>query len=303
MSPIIVWAALLLTGASPGAYQTQGDEGPVVELPDVEVSARDTRAAVRDFVGAVTTSGEANGQTARFERRICPGVVNIPRPQAQVINDRIAAAALLVGLPVGEPGCSPNVTVIFTDQSDILAERLVAEHPRTFGQRLDGLGEGQRRLDDFLRPGSVVRWWQLTDEDGGVPDVSDPSQPRAFGGMMGDSRLRAAYRTDLYQTILIVDVTRANPVSLEALGDYLAFRALAETAYEADTSSNPTILNLFAEPRDPGTASLTEWDVAYLQALYDARNHATGNLQRGDVASRMARALRSADTPEANDPR
>lgn len=303
MSRIVIWAAALsLMGASPGTALAQSGETTVVDLPDVVVSAPDTRAAVRSFVGEVTTSGDTNGQTARFERRICPGVVNLPRAQAQVVNDRIAAAAYLVDLPIGEPGCDPNVVVIFTDQSDLLAERLVAEQPRTFAQTVDGLDEGHRRLDDFLRPGSVVRWWQLTEEDGGVQEYSDPSRPRSLGGLSGDSRLRAAYRTDLYRSILIVDVTRANPVSLEALGDYLAFRALAETAYNADTSSNPTILNLFAGPRDHGPASLTEWDVAYLRALYGARSYATGNLQRGDVASRMARTLRASETGTASTP-
>lgn len=302
MKPIVLAAAaVFLIGASPQVAHSQSDQPAVVDLPDIEVSAQATRAAIRSFVGQVTSSGDSNGQTARFERRICPGVVNIGRSHAQVINDRIAAVALLVDLPVGAPGCDPNVLVIFTDRSDVLAQRLVADHPRTFVQQTDGLDQGRRRLEDFLRPGSVVRWWQLTEEDGGVQDITDLERPHAMGGLSGDSRLRAAYRTDLFRTILIVDLPRANPVALEALGDYLAFRALAETAYDADTSSNATILNLFAQPRDQAPSGLTEWDVAYLKALYSARNYATGGLQRGDVAGRMARALRASDAPTTAD--
>jgi hypothetical protein len=69
---------------------------------------------------------------------------------------------------------------------------------------------------------------------------------------------------------------------------------LAQLDPRADTSTYPTILNLFSSPA-PGAqrpTAMTDWDVAYLHGLYDAtRDARNSNQQEAEIATTMARDM------------
>lgn len=284
-------AALVLAFA--GQVQAQDASQPAATAPSeevfnldtVEVQGRRLKDAVSSFIGDVSANAGRNEQLARFEQRVCPGVIGLPPEHAQVINDRIAEAALRVDLSVGRPGCFPNVLVIATDDSDRLARELMGEHRLTFKHHVNGQERGSELLAEFGRPGRLVRWWHMTE--------------LTPAGTL-NSRLRAAVRTDIYRSIIIIDTARIGAVSVPALGDYVAMTALARLSPDADTSGADTVLNLFGHPR--GTvAGLTAWDVAYLQGLYSAESaSAHRNLQEADMAWWMARRVRQAEAAEPN---
>lgn len=72
--------------------------------------------------------------------------------------------------------------------------------------------------------------------------------------------------------------------------------AFAQIDPDADTSSFPTILNLFD---GAATTELTDWDLSYLKALYDAElNQANPNAQLDAVGGIMVRDRQRAE-PEA----
>lgn len=259
--------------------ETFNPQGEVTELAPIVVQAsRTTTNAVRDFVADISTVHDRDGQVAAFDGRICPGVTGLPVSQAQAINDRIARASLMVGLQTGRPGCHPNVVVVVTDDSDRLAAELVAAHNLTFKHHVAYQERGQALLEEFQRPGRPVRWWHLTE--------------RNERGHDGGSRLRAAFQTDIFRAIVIVDTRRTGPVSLDALGDYIAMTSLARLSPDADLNGLDTVLSLFETPVAARPAAMTDWDQAYLTAVYAGdRDSRSQWLQQRDIASRMLRRI------------
>jgi hypothetical protein len=287
-----VGLALLMAASAPAWAQTEPTEGaspPITELSPVTVEARSTEEVIQGFVANVSAVHERNGQVARFDGRICPGVVNLPESAAQVINDRIARAALIAGLSIGQPGCEPNVLVIATENSDRLAPQLMRDNRRAFAYHVSYQQRGPRLLDEFSRPGRTVRWWHMTQRDD-------------FGHDAG-SRLRAAHETDIFAAMIVVDTSRLGPVTLNALGDYVALTALARLSPDADLQGLDTVLNLFELPPSERPAEMTAWDQAYLEALYSARGASvTSRFQFREIADRMLRRVeRSRDSNPAED--
>lgn len=273
-------AAGLMAVSAP-AFAQDAEGLPEADLGTIVVDGRSEREVIDDFVSDITSLHERNGQVATFDERICPAVINLPAAQAQVINDRIARAALIAGLQVGRPGCEGNVLVIFTEDSDTLVPAMMSRYGRVFRWHVSDQEEGQRLLNEFAREGRTVRWWHLTERD--------------TLGHDGGSRLRAAYETDIYRTILVVDIKRTGPVTLAALGDYLAMTALTRMSPDADLEGLDSVLNLFTPGQTPdgrAPAQMTEWDQAYLEAVYAARGDTRSQfLARNDIAQRMQRRI------------
>lgn len=284
---IASFAAAAALALCASAAHAQTPDAPLQEgetdLGVVEVTGggRTERQVIDDFVADVTSLQERNGQVARFDERICPGVINLPPAQAQVINDRIAAAVLSIGQQVGRPGCEANVIVIFTEDSDRLAQGMMQRFGRIFRWAVADQYRGPDLLEEFGREGRTVRWWHLTERD--------------TLGHDGGSRIRAAFETDIYRAILIVDTQRAGQVSLGAIGDYLAMAALLRMSPDADLQGLDTVLNLFDPQARPGgivPTEMTDWDHAYLEAVYEARGDTRSQfIAADDISQRMQRRV------------
>ncbi|MGD9981985.1 MAG: hypothetical protein AB7T58_15455, partial [Hyphomonadaceae bacterium] len=69
--------------------------------------------------------------------------------------------------------------------------------------------------------------------------------------------------------------------------DYIAMVTLAQVNPDADASGYPSSMNLFAS-RGSAANQLTDWDLAYLDALYATdRDSASLQMQQSDIAGRM----------------
>lgn len=281
-------AACLAAAAIPAAAQDADDNVTVVA--PVTVQGERTRDAIAAFVGDISATHERDGQIARFNRRICPGVINLRPDYAQVLIDRVAQAAFMVGLNVGRPGCESNILIIVTDDSDTLVPTMMEQYGRVFERHVEYQERKHELLAEFARPGRPVRWWHLTDQ---VPEGD------------GGSRLRAAIRTDIFRVLVVVDTELVGPISLEALGDYIAMTALARVSPDADTTRFDTVLNLFADT-EAGLVrpvGMTEWDRAYLQGLYAAQgNWRQTSLQEAGISWYMNRRLEEEQAAEAPEP-
>lgn len=120
-------ALAVLLGPVLIAGESRAQDEPT-ELEEVVVEGRALSEAVRQFVDEVIAAPLDRGP-ARWTRRICVGVVNLRPEAAQVIADRVGMLATETGLPVGEPGCSPNILVMATDDGSALARAMVASNP------------------------------------------------------------------------------------------------------------------------------------------------------------------------------
>lgn len=323
---IAVWlAALLLSSPGPSPVpdplqdpviqSTPAQPGAAVELEDVVVTGRPLDSLIRNFVREVAEPNRGRG-IARWDDSICVGVSNLQADTAQYLADRISTVAADLGLRPGAPGCRPNVMVIATDDAGVLARTLVAERRRVFRRGGSGMDRGGAALEDFVETDRPVRWWQVSmpvDASTGERAVRLPADCTGFdcaddrglgfapqyNGVFA-SRLRNQIVDDIFSAVVIVDVDQVGDVSVLQLADYIAMITLAQIDPDADTSGYASILNVFDDPED--SASLTNWDLAFLAGLYAAERNAAAHIaRRGEIVNaihRQHRQLRESETSD-----
>jgi hypothetical protein len=267
------------------------------EVEDIVVPGVPLREQVETFVDDVTAPAPGWGP-ARWDERggICVGVVNLRRDAAQALADRVSAVALDLGLSVGEPGCNPNVLIIATDDAPALAAAMIERSPNAFRPRYSGAARRPSALKAFATSDRAVRWWHVSMpviRDTGRPAVRLPNQSPPMISRSGSS-MTTSITNRLLRAYVIVDVNQAEAISFTQLADYVAMVTFAQIDPDAEVTAYPTILNLFDNPNiAPG---LTDWDHAYLGALYGAEmNQRHPNAQAGAVASLMFRERRRAE--------
>jgi hypothetical protein len=301
--PLIASLTAALAVAFPQERATPPPQEPTAELGTVEVTGQgpiqDRATAFIEQV-AVAPRGRA---LARWDRAICVGAANMGARYAQAMIDRVSAVALELGLEIGEPGCSPNIMIAASAEPDFLAAALVADDPNGFRPALSQTDLGSRALERFKTTDAPVRWWHVSlpvSVDTGEIAIRLHGEDVPVVAVRDASRLRANVRDDLARVIIILDTPRIGRVSYRALSDYVAFVSLAQIEPSADTSTWPSILNLFNAAEPP--TGLTEWDRNYLQSLYAARrDHARASQQAREIVDGIvdARTREAEPEPEA----
>ncbi|MGD9982418.1 MAG: hypothetical protein AB7T58_17675, partial [Hyphomonadaceae bacterium] len=279
--PVLLLAAISACG--PAAAQTSADA-------DIVVTAA-SRERAQAFVSQVAIAPQTSDQLGRWDRAICVGVAGLPARQGQFIADRIAQRAYGVGLQPGASGCQPNVTIMIAPDGNAMAQQMFDNEPSLFAHRYEtGVSTlGQEALTAFINTERPVRWWHVTREvsaDGEI--LSSENTSMGAGGFSSEvvrstgSRLTSTTRQDFARVIVIVDARRTGSVQLAALADYIAMVTLAQVNPDADASGYPSIMNLFAS-RGSAANQLTDWDLAYLDALYATdRDSASLQMQQSD---------------------
>jgi hypothetical protein len=289
----------------------------VVRNPDV--------AAARRFVGDVALAPAVPGTLARWGTSICPGVAGARAEAAQAIIDRVARRADALGVHAGAPGCTPNLMIVLTSDSDRFAQG-VNERRRAnllSPPGIDSSTLGEAAFAAFISTPRPVRWWhvaQTTMADGEVlTDTRSTSgtgagAAAATAGMSANAarpgagegvgsvnatradgtRLRGSTRQDLNYVLIIVDTQRASGITVNALADYVAFVSLAQVNPSANAASYPSILNLFnTQAGGQRPTEMTSWDLAYLDGLYHATRAARNAAQQEDEIARRMTSPRS----------
>lgn len=307
MSGLALVSALAVLSAAPQAAPQDPPvrQDPVEEtapLPDVIVDGRVLREQAQAFVDEVAAPARHRG-LARWASRVCIGVGNLRPELSQAVIDHISRVAMQYDVGVGEPGCQPNVLIIFTDDARAMATALVDADRRAFHYGVGGLDRGRTALDAFKSSEAPVRWWHVSMPMVGSTGLRAIRLPGDSGPPMipGEGRVNKGrpVTDDLNKVIIIVDADQLAGANYAQLSEYLALVTLAQIDPEGDTRGHDTILNVFNDPQ--GVQGLTEWDHAYLQVLYDhyperIEPHRQGALMaRGMVRARAAEAERGAD--------
>lgn len=287
-----LFSAAALMGQTAPAQATPAQDEPT-SVQDVEVNARRQSAyeAARRFADNAVETPAGRG-LARWEGKVCVGVINMRAEAAQPLIDRISDRIAELGLGFGEPGCEPNIVIVAADDGAAAARAMVAARPRAFDTGVSGTNLTDRDLRAFQDSQAPVRWWRLTlpvDSDTGQVTVRLPGQEPTTRAVRAPSRIRTQDRNVFVRTFVILDVNKTAGVEVNALGDYLAMVSLAQIEADVAASSYTSILNLFDDP--DGTHAMSDWDLKYLHALYDAQlNESRTSQQVGSVAASMARA-------------
>lgn len=306
--------ALLLAGALLGApdpyvvpslqdvaSQPDPARDAPLQLEDVTVTGRPLDQMIRNFVAEVAEPNPRRG-LARWNGDVCVGVVNLRGEAAQYIADRVSTVAEDLNLNPGAPGCTPNLLIVATVDGGDMARTLVRERGRAFRMGGAGMDRGGSALADFQETERPVRWWQMSlpvDADSGARATRIPGEcqepclsstdyaPQI--DVFAASRLKTQIVDNIIRTIVIVDVDDVSHLSIQQLADYIALVSLAQIDPDADTSGYASILNVFD---DPAVAEgLTDWDLAYLEGLYQSeRSDANRRANRTEVAASIRRA-------------
>ena len=293
------------SATQPDARTATEAEAPPV-LDEVIVRGRrlseidaDLRIQIDNFLDEVAAPTQGRGY-ARWHRDVCVGVHNLESGAAQYVVDRISGLALDVGLEPGEPGCRPDVNIIFTTDAGQVAAQMVEREPRTFrpGAGFLDTDLGRAALDDFVASDKAVRWWHVNlpvDARSGAPALELPQTKSLCGeafcppwiAVDGPSRIHSGIVDALQYVIIIVDGAKLHGTTWQQLADYLAVVSLAQIDPRTDPADFDSILNLFSNPA--AYSGLTDWDRSYVQALYAFDQEKAPQLQQNEIVSRIAR--------------
>ena len=293
-------AAFALSGAPAFAQDAPpaASADDPVELGDVIVNGT-LETMTRRFVDIVSAPAVNRG-LARWRRGVCVGVLNAREDIARPLVDHVSRMALEQGVTPGDPGCRPNVIIMFTDDPQGLTTTAVEEQRRKFRLGVGGLDRGTEALRQFQQSDAPVRWWHVslpTNAQTGGPGIRLPGDEYA-PTIASDGRVNRGrnVRDDMFGVYIVVDINGVVGIGLPQLADYIGLVTLAQVDPEGDTSQYATILNLFDDP--DGTAGLTDWDRAYLRALYTGPNE---RVRSNEQTYQLLRNLRrEREEPVAN---
>jgi len=159
-------------------------------------------------------------------------------------------------------------------------------HPYMFNE-----DRGIGGINHFLGSTQPVRAWYnaYLNCDGGAYRVKKGEfVPERCTGTLG-SRFTWDYVRVIVSVIVVVDLRRVSGLSVGQLGDYTAMVGLAEVREDANVGAVPSILRLFSAKSGARPESLTNYDQAFLRALYSTP--ADDVMQKSEIELQLHRAL------------
>lgn len=313
----LLFAVALAAGAAlPGVARAEGAPAPT-PVPRVTVEGVAPPKMVQEQAQAFTKAYAATtaelGQIARWRDPICVQVIGLTPEVAAKVEKRIEDVGQAVGLRVMNPGCSPDLEIVFTDKPQVLMDGVARRREPLLGyfHRHDGA-----KLKAVTRP---IQAWYVTSTAGGagntagtvfayyestglVPkipiqqyrDVTDDPSVQGPAGCGDAPHFTVCLRSLIKNVLVVADANRLKGQDVGLLSDYIAMLALSQPRSLDGCNSLPSVIDLFAPSPCPGRDvpdGLTPADAAYLTSLYQADPQATLAFQQGDIAERMTSIL------------
>jgi len=282
--------------ANRNAGDSKGD-GNTLPQVTIEGQRKKIEHQAYEFVRKVTHNPRFQDDSVpRWNAPLCFAVAGLPTNQGLFALGRLSEIARAAGASVARPGCKYNFFVVFAATPDELLKKAFHLHPKAF-DRCDGLQE----IKEFLAPSKpqAVRVWHNVRpfRRDGMPIAL----PIRCGDGTSDNRdipISLQYfpsRIERYDVIafslalVVVDTAYPKSVKLGQLVDYAAMVGLADIASGADLGDVPSILRIFDQSPDQQPSGLTQWDEAFLSALY--RSDQASQTQRSQIAVKMSHGI------------
>ena len=290
--PALVLLPLAVAAQAQPPRESPADTDPSIVVTGTRLTREQARERAVEFVRQV---GVARGQqaAARWIDPVCPRVAGIAEPYAGIVVARMRAIAEQAGMRIGRENCDPNISVSFVGD----AEELMREIDRRSSARLREVPvEARRALVDGDAP---IRWWYLTGERSrhgmgstsqSLPMEGDPSvQPVQVEAIShyDSSVISTQVNRAIVHASVVIDLDRVEGRRLDAIAAYAAFVAFAEVR-ASDPPPPGSILGMFGP--EPDTRSLTDWDTAFLRALYRLPLDRPARRHRGILVRDMVNA-------------
>lgn len=275
--PAVAISAAFALLAAPLAGQ---NDQIIVTGQGEQVSIRAVERQARDI--AMRQGNLYDVPLARFEDRLCPGVTGLTAEMAALIIDRVRANARELGVRVQDDGCAANFVIVFTPDGEALLRGLMEANPQNF-QFLD-----QSDKDDMLEPGPVHVWTSVEPRTlTGMPiaQVRDLTNPPRMAVHAAHTRIYTTTRRDITAIMIAFDNDAVRHLSVGQLADYATMRGLAQTRPVPGMAID-SILSLF-EGGDAPPTRLTNFDAAYLRALYADQPNLPAIMKLGNVGEEL----------------
>lgn len=272
------------------------------ESSDIVVTAQMTADEIGKAsheMARTLTSVPVSDQVPRWTTPVCVRVDGLDPP----LSLRVAAAIKSIGtaakVKLAKPRCNPNVFVIFTTRASELASEVANRLP------LPDDGGGRVERAAFKAAKGPLRWetrvsihsadtGPMTTTSAALMSNTDPYL--AYNVPMSDATSASLIRKQTKAAIdgmtVIVDGNAAAGMELDQLAEYIAMVVFARPPMSASFEKHASILNLVKhQPPASNPQRLTEWDRAYLAALYAAPLDRSASATRSIIAKRMADQL------------
>jgi len=252
---------------------------------------------------------ETGGQYAGWRWRPCPQMIGWEPEHAAMVKARIDTVVERYFPATANAACTPNVGIILSSDPGAVLARIKKAMPRTFAQFPSEMRRIAQNDKNAVR---VLLGVNLVNRDGrpiyqpealrpppGLEVLAPLSGAVVQGVGIGNSRIGKTVRRDYTAGIVVVDVTRINGATFEALADHIALRVLTG-AREGAPDNVDSVLGLFEAldaDQSPPTG-LTDWDVALLGAYQDAPAADIAAAQIGSIARHMVKDLQQDAPPE-----
>lgn len=285
---LVISLVALLAGIGPARAEEPGDDPATIvvtadRLKQAEISADQART--------ITLRPPIDTPMPRRYSAVCLRLFGIDPAYGQLMKQQIEHNLGVLGLPVGKPGCQPNVLIGFVRDGRAEVTRLVKTDPALF-ETLSSF-----EIDRIFGGSGAAQIWHATEVrsiDGRpIPivelgiDLGPRKLEAKYNAQYNAGRLSSPIRNDINATILVFDRDRANGKTVQQLADYATFRILApvQDFVQAEPNAMSSILMLFTPGANPPDG-LTEFDWAYLSSFY--------KLDRGAKASAVHDATKKA---------
>ena len=279
-------AALALLAAVPLSAQigvrsssstSASNEDPIV----VQGRKKELVQALRQLV-----QPSAHEQLARFEDKVCPMVIGMPRDWTPRLTKIIRDNIVEVGGTLQPEGCKPNALAIFIDQPKELVASLHKDAPFFFTMT-------PRQFQIFSEAPGPVWSWHVTDmrsRDGNqLAQGQINGHDFAVVKQASASRLYSNIREDMLVGFVVIDRQKTIGKSLRQLGDLATMHLMLDVRQNAGARDASSILSLFQLAGDP-PAAMSRFDKGALTGFYTQReNNRTASQQRENIADAIRR--------------
>lgn len=294
--------AAAFMASAPTSLQEQVQPEPSPSQREIVIQGQreeDQRKRITEMIRAFTDV-DSQSQIPQFLDPVCPLVVGFEDDAARQVEDRIRQIGDAIDLGAGEEGCQANLLIVGTADRDVVLDYWEDKQKRIFW------GLSPRERDELRESEEPLIAWQLRVylDANGMPVQTDPATGiRTVELTLGASRLRRASRPVAQSAVVVVDTSALAGIDTRQMADHIAMRALAPIDPEAARElTSPTILHLLdAGPDDVVPLSLTEWDFAFLKALYETSNLRNAGAQRRAIRSLVDDAVTSAADDTGNE--
>lgn len=275
---------------------------PTTPMDEIVVTGKAIREFVRtrNFVRSYTAPSEFLDQISRWHEPLCVRTQGLAKGYNDFVTKRVKEVAAEIGAPTAqsEP-CKPNLAIFFTPHPQDLLDYIKTKRPDLLGPYYPAM---LKKLATVAYP--VQAWYATGTRDAHGRRSIDTYDWGSVPGMSGidgidapvyttlASHVRTGLTSEFASVVIVADIPRIEDWEIGTIADYIAMQALARAKTPDKCQQVPSITNALGNCGDGVRAkALSEFDLAYLKALYLSTPDAPRGLQESGIGHAMLKIL------------